>query len=104
MSETKKSRKIPNNVINYTLQGIDEKLKLENVKGNSQEANINNIPGIPMEIPMENDVITNETKDGRAVVKDKNGKIIGYLDPDGTLNRKLAEIDKKKAREEGIEH
>ena len=46
--------------------------------------------------------ITNETPDGRtAVIDKKTGNIIGYLESDGTLNRKLSEIDRKKSREEG---
>ena len=106
MSETSKSKKeVPNNVINSIAYGVDEKLKIERVTENEHKANVNNIPGIPMEIEPEDFIVTNETEDGRtAVIDKKTGKIMGYLDSDGTLNRKLDEIDRKKAREEGMEH
>ncbi len=96
MSDTKKSKEVPNNIIGYMVYGIDEKLKIDNVRGNKQEANIDNIPGIPMEIGVEENIITNETPDKRIAVKDKKtGKIIGYLDKNGKISRKLEEMDKE---------
>jgi len=99
MSDTK-NQEVPNNVINYIVYGQEqEKLKITETAKNTQDANIYNIPGIPMEIQGEEFIVTNETKDGKVVVKDKKtGDIIGYLDPDGTLVRKLEEIDRKQEK------
>lgn len=106
MSDTDIKKQVPNNIINYIVCG-EEPGKEPNIyemnaaAAKTQEANLNNIPGIPMEIIGEEFVVTNETEDGRTVVKDgKTGEVIGYLDPDGTLVRKLEEIDKKRAREQ----
>lgn len=47
----------------------------------------------------EESTVTNETPDGRtAMIDKKTGNVIGYLDGDGTLNRKLAEMDRKEQR------
>lgn len=100
MSETSKSKKeVPNNVINSIAYGVDEKLKIERVTENEHNANVNSIPGIPMEIETESSIFTNETKDGKtAVIDKKSGTIIGYLDKNGTVNRKLEEIDRKQEK------
>ena len=98
MSETSKTKKIPDNLINYIVFGNENELEINETGANTQEA-VHNVPGIPMEISAVDCTITNETPDGRTAVLDNAGNIIGYLDGDGTLNRKLAEIDKNKARE-----
>ena len=54
-----------------------------------------------MEIPAPDAIVTNDTKDGRAEFIDKaTGKLIGYIDGEGTLHR-LAQKDKEdKANEQ----
>ena len=63
---------------------------------------INQLAGMEIEFGDDKEcIITNETSDGKtAVIDPKTGDIIGYLDSDGTLNRKLANIDKENAREQ----
>lgn len=104
MSETKnKSKEVPNNVIDYIVYGTEKGLNIEVTGKNEQNANVNDIPGIPMEIKAEDATITNETKDGEVhVIDKKTGKVIGILEKDGTIARNLREEDKKEARE-GIE-
>lgn len=100
MSETKKTNNIPEKTLNYVAFGKGKEIQI--IAANEQI--IDDVPGIPMEIEPGDFIITNETEDGRTKVIDKKtGKLMGYLDSDGTLNRKLNEKDKK-AREEGIEH
>ena len=96
MSETMKTK--PNNTTNYIVFGKEKELVVSESK--SQDA-VHMIPGIPMEIPVGECTITNETPDGRIQVIDKEtGNVIGYLDSDGTLNRKLAVKDREKKGQE----
>lgn len=84
---------------------LDEKegIILDQGKYGPSKTEINQLAG--MEIKFEEEsMVTNETEDGRIAMMDKKtGTIMGYLDDDGTINRKLTEMDKKKAREEGPE-
>ena len=95
MSETKN---IPEKTLNYVACGIDEEIKI--LAANEQ--NIDGVPGIPLVIEAEDFTVTNETKDGRTeVINTKTGELIGYLEEDGTLNRKLEEMDKIQGKEQG---
>lgn len=60
---------------------------------------INQLAG--MEIKFEEEcIITNETENGEiAVIDKKTGSIIGHIDANGTINRKLEAMDKKQERE-----
>lgn len=59
---------------------------------------INQLAG--MEIKFDEEcIVTNETPNGTIAMIDKNtGELIGYLEGDGTLKRKLEEKDKKAKR------
>ena len=59
---------------------------------------INQLAG--MEIKFDEEcIVTNETLNGTIAMIDKNtGELIGYLEGDGTLKRKLEEKDKKAKR------
>lgn len=50
-----------------------------------------------MEIPAVTDTISNERPDGKIEVRKKGtGELIAILEPDGTISRKLEEIDRPK--------
>ena len=53
-----------------------------------------------MEIKFDEEcIVTNENQNGTIAMIDKNtGELIGYLEGDGTLKRKLEEKDKKAKR------
>lgn len=61
---------------------------------------INQLAG--MEIKFDEEcIVTNETPNGKnAMIDKKTGALIGYLEGDGTLRRKLENIDKKKQKSE----
>lgn len=60
---------------------------------------INQLTGIEIKFD-EECIVTNETKDGKtAMIDKKTGKLIGYLEEDGTVRRKLEDIDKKQSKE-----
>lgn len=94
MSETRKSRQIPDNVINYTVQGVNEELKIEDAKGNSQKANVNNIPGIPMVIETYSNKVTNELGEPVSRV-DENGNKIPVEAKYTTVGKELEKRDKE---------
>lgn len=96
MSETKKMDRI----IPYMMMGCEKDNKLAIKDSNKQPTNIQ---GIPMEIKFgkaNECIVTNETKSGKvAMIDKKTGELIGYLEGDGTINRRLADKDKKEKRE-----
>ena len=80
MSDTKKSRKVPNNVIDYIVCGTENELEINATAHNEQVANLDNIPGIPMEIEVDthnceilpDGVIVRHSRDGKDLGKVKN--------------------------------
>ena len=89
MSDTKN---IPNNpIIGYTIimSGKDKNIEIKQAEGRPSGE-----PSIPVEIPIIHNTITNETPDGKTVVTDKRGNVVGILDNDGRIIRKLNEEDR----------
>ena len=80
MSDTKKSRKVLNNVIDYIVCGTENELEINAIAHNEQAANLDNIPGIPMEIEVDthnceilpDGVIVRHSRDGKDLGKVKN--------------------------------
>lgn len=63
---------------------------------------INQLAG--MEIKFDEEcIVMNETPNGTIAMIDKNTGLIGYLEGDGTLKRKLEEKDKKDKKAKRIE-
>lgn len=82
----------------------DEKkvISIENGLYGPSKNEINQLAGMEIKFDEES-IVTNETPDGRtAMIDKKTGNVIGYLDSDGTINRKLTEQDRntRKATED----
>ena len=95
MSDTKKARKVPDNVIDYIVYGTENELKIDATAKNEQEANINNIPGIPMEINVDThncEILPN----GEIVRHSSDGKDLGKV----TNSNDIKKIKAEAAREE----
>lgn len=78
MSDTKKSKKVPNNVIDYIVCGTENELEINATAHNEQAANLNDIPGIPMEISVDThncEILPN----GKIVRHSKDGKDLGKV-------------------------
>jgi len=94
MSETSKKKG------NAAIACADVKTKkneiiVEQGKYGPSNNEINELAGI--EIAVEDCLITNEN--GEIQVVDKTGKVIGSLEKNGTINRKLNAIDKESERD-----
>ena len=101
MSETNKKTKNNPAIACADIKTDGKQLIIEQGKYGPSRDDINELAGI--EIKLEDATVTNETPEGRIAVRDeKTGDVIGYLDNDGTIKRKLGEIDKSK-KEEGPE-
>lgn len=97
MSETMKSNKKPNKTTTYMVCGVDEKgLVVEEAK---KQLAVDNIPGLPMEISTGNFQAT-KTLDGKTEVRDDKGNLIGYLEGDGTISRRLETMDRNAKRKD----
>lgn len=74
-----------------------KEIKVEQGKYGPSRKEVNQLAG--MEIKWEDSTVTNETPDGRVAILDKStGKVIGYLEGDGTVSRKLEAKDRKAAK------
>ena len=84
--------------IGYTLlRGNERTAEIENARGRD----IDNVVPPMLDIKYEAATMTNETPDGRTEVRDNaTGKVIGVLNSNSRIYRKLAEIDEKNGREE----
>ena len=85
MSETNKSKKIPNNTTNYIVFGKEKDLEISVTGENHQDA-VHIVPGIPMEISVEPHSFAID-KDGTIIRKDKNGnKLPGKVTDKKVIN------------------
>lgn len=92
MSETRKSRQIPDNTINYIVFGKENELELT-ATGKEQMA-VHTIPGIPMEITVEPhsfEILPN----GEIVRKGRNGEKL----PGKVTSKKVTEALKENREE-----
>lgn len=97
MSDTKKSRKVPDNVIDYIVYGTENELIIDATAKNEQEANINNIPGIPMEISVDThncEILPNGEIDRRSA----DGKELGKVTNPTDVKRIKAEAEREEVR------
>ena len=83
MSETNKSKEVPKNTIAYMVYGAEKEITVKSA--NQQPANVNEIPGIPMEIPV--DTHTCEILPNGEIVRKKDGKQL----PGEVTNKKVKE-------------
>ena len=93
MSETNRKTKSNPAIACGDMKVNGEKIILDQANYGPSRSEINGLAG--MEIKMEDATVTNETPDGRIAVKSSSGEIIGYVDGDGTLKRKLDQRDRK---------
>ena len=103
MSETNKKTNNKRAIACGDMKLVDGKelvLDQENYSPSRQE--VNQLAGMEIKFDEANEcTVTNETPDGRVAVLDKStGKVIGYLEGDGTVSRKLEAKDKEAKKEE----
>lgn len=95
MSETKKTKQIPNNTTNYIVFGKEHELEQVKVAGQNEQNAVHNIPGIPMEIQV--DPHTFEiAPNGEIIRKGKDGKKL----PGKVTNKKVVDAVKREQEAE----
>ena len=98
MSDTKNKSNAAIACGDMKLRDDGKGVSIDQEKYGPSKNDINQLAG--MEIKFDEEcIVTNETENGNIAMIDKNtGKLIGYLEGDGVLERKLEEKDKKAKR------
>ena len=104
MSETNKETKNNKAIACADMKLEGKKIILDQAKYGPSRSEVNLLAGMEIKFDKANEcTVTNETPDGRLAVLDKStGKVIGYLEGDGTVKRKL-EAKNKADNKEGLE-
>ena len=79
-----------------------KEITVEQGKYGPSRKEVNQLAGMEIKFDETTEcTVTNETPDGRVAILDKStGKVIGYLEGDGTISRKLEAKDREAKKEE----